>query len=165
MTNSGAWRILNSAFGLAADLAGVALVVLMAATVLDIATRQLGLLNLRGIVEISTFAIMLIGFMALAESFVAQAHIVVDLATQWMPRRFNRALDALWIGFAACCLGYVAFRMWLAAFEVRRSSDLSLDLQLPMVVFWLPAAIGVSLAPLACLVALRRKLARADSSD
>lgn len=157
-------RILKVAFGLATDLAGVALVVLMAATVVDIVTRQLGLLNIRGIVEISTFAIMLIGFMALAGSFAAEAHIVVDLATQWLPRRFNRAIDALWASVAGGCLAYVAFRMWVAALEVRRGSDLSLDLQLPMIVFWLPAAIGVSLAPLACLVALGRKMAREESA-
>jgi TRAP-type C4-dicarboxylate transport system permease small subunit len=86
-------RLLRHCF----DLAGVTLVVLMLVTVVDIAARHLGLFTVRGIIEISTMAVVMIGFLALPYSFVLGGHIVVDLATLYFPPNVNRAIDKAWI--------------------------------------------------------------------
>ena len=140
------------------DLAGAALVFLMAVTVIDVAGRNLGLFTVRGIIEISTMAVVLIGFLALPFSLIVGGHIVVDLATLRLSTRTNRCIDAFWLAVAALCLGFVAWLMWFAAAKAWRENALSLDLQLPMAIFWIPAAIGMTLAPIACLIAAHRKL-------
>ncbi|MFN0304454.1 MAG: TRAP transporter small permease [Burkholderiales bacterium] len=133
------------------DLAGISLVFLMAITVTDIAARNLGLFSMRGIVELSTMAVVLIGFLALPYSFHLGGHIIVDLATMRLGKPTNRRIDAFWLVAAAVCLGFVAYLMWGATAKAYRTNDLSLDLQLPMVVFWLPASLGMTLAPIACV--------------
>ena len=138
------------------DLAGITLVVLMLVTVVDIAARHLGLFTVRGIIEISTLAVVMIGFLALPYSFVLGGHIVVDLATLYLPSNVNRTIDKAWIIFAGFCLFFMAILMWQATFRAYHTNDISLDLQLPLVWFWAAASVGMTLAPLACLLALRR---------
>jgi TRAP-type C4-dicarboxylate transport system permease small subunit len=138
-----------------ADLAGAALVVLICATLVDIVARHLGLFSVRGAVEIATFSVILVGFLALPYSFVAGGHIVVDLLTQSLPPRAKLIIDLVWMGLSAMSLVYVAFRMWQAAMEVYSNGEYSLDLQAPMIIFWIPAAVGMSLTPIAILFRLR----------
>ncbi len=140
------------------DIAGIALVFLMTITVLDIVARNFGLFSLRGTVELSTMAVVLIGFLALPYSFRLGGHIIVDLATMRLAPRTNARIDALWLVIAAVLLACVAYLMWGATAKSYRSNDLSLDLQLPMLVFWLPASVGMSLAPIGCLWAAVRRI-------
>ena len=154
-------NLIERLYRLCYDLAGAALVFLMAVTVVDVIGRNLGLFTVRGIIEISTMAVVLIGFLALPFSLIVGGHIVVDLATLRLAVRTNRRIDAFWLSVAAMCLGFVAWLMWFAAAKAWRENALSLDLQLPMTMFWIPATIGMTLAPIACLIAAWRK-ARGD---
>jgi TRAP-type C4-dicarboxylate transport system permease small subunit len=140
------------------DFAGCSLVFLMTITAIDIFGRNTGLYSIRGVIEISTMAVVLIGFLALPHSLIVGGHIVVDLATLRVPARINKHIDAFWLIVAAVCLGFVAWLMWGAALKALRDNVLSLDLQAPMAIFWVPAAIGMSLAPFACLLTAFEKL-------
>ena len=151
-----------------ADVAGATLVFLMLVTVFDIVVRRTGLLSVQGIVEISTLAVVLIGFLALANSFLLGGHIVIDLATAWLKPRTNRTLDVTWFIIYSVCLAFVAIMMWRATWKIYQDESVSLDLQLPMVWFWIPASIGMSLAAIGCLVAafnLRRAPLEEASPD
>jgi TRAP-type C4-dicarboxylate transport system permease small subunit len=149
--------ILKRIFLLCSDFAGLVLVLLMSTTVADVIGRRFGLLNVRGIIEISTMTVVLIGFLALARSFVVGGHIIVDLVTAWLPRRVNDRIDAIAMVIAALCLSFLAFLMWRATTKNYNTHAISLDLQIPMVIFWLPAAAGVTLAPIACTMSAYRK--------
>lgn len=139
-----------------ADVAGGTLVVLMLITIVDIVARRMGLFSVRGIVEISTMAVVMIGFLALSNSFLLGGHVVVDLATTHLSERTNRRIDGIWLAVAAFLLAFVAYRMWLATLKAYHDGAISPDLQAPMAAFWLPATIGISLAPIACLIAAYR---------
>ncbi|MSQ73415.1 MAG: TRAP transporter small permease [Betaproteobacteria bacterium] len=149
---------IKTVFGVCHDLAGVSLVILISITAIDIVGRNAGLFSVRGVIEISTMAVVLIGFLALPHSFIVGGHIVVDLATLHVPERINNRIDAFWLVVAAICLAFVAWLMWGAAFKAWKEDALSLDLQAPMAIFWFPAAIGMTLAPVACLMAAFRKV-------
>jgi TRAP-type C4-dicarboxylate transport system permease small subunit len=135
-----------------ADFAGAALVFLMLVTVFDILMRRTGLLSVQGIVEMSTMAVVLIGFLALAYSFLQGGHIVIDLATAWLSPRANRKLDAIWSVVYSICLLFLSIMMWRATWKIYQDESVSLDLQLPMAMFWIPASLGMSLASVGCLV-------------
>jgi TRAP-type C4-dicarboxylate transport system permease small subunit len=136
-----------------ADLAGAALVFLMLVTVFDVVMRRTGLLSAQGIVEMSTMAVVLIGFLALAYSFLLGGHIVIDLATAWLSPKANRNLDVIWSVVYSVCLLFLSIMMWRATWKIYQDEAISLDLQLPMVMFWIPASLGMSLASVGCLVA------------
>ena len=146
-------RLIRTALKALSDLSGTTLAFLMAITVIDIVARHLHLFSIRGVVEISTLAVIMIGFLPLPNSFITGGHIVVDLATQGLSARTKRKIDAFWLSVLTLLLAYIALRMWQATADSYRSGDYSLDLQLPMVLFWLPASLGMSLAPVATLVA------------
>ncbi len=150
--------IFHRIYGILADVAGVALVFLMAVTVFDIVTRHLHVANMRGAIEISTLAVIMIGALALPVSFIQGGHIVIDLATQALPERVKNRFDAFWLVVMGLGLAYFAVKMWGATVASWRAGDYSLDLHLPVVYFWIPASIGLSVAPFAALAAAYHKL-------
>ena len=158
MKGFSAQSMIRALFRFCYDLAGVSLVFLMTITAIDILGRNAGLYSVRGVIEISTMAVVLIGFLALPHSLIVGGHIVVDLATLHVPERINKRIDAFWLVVAAICLSFVAWLMWGAALKSWRDNVLSLDLQAPMAIFWFPATIGMTLAPIACLLAAMAKV-------
>jgi TRAP-type C4-dicarboxylate transport system permease small subunit len=82
--------------GALAAIGGIALIVLMTITVVDIVGRNLGILYLQGVIEISNLTIVFLGFLGLAYCFNVGGHIVVDLATATAPPRLNMILDGIW---------------------------------------------------------------------
>ena len=66
------------------DIAGVAVIALMAVTVVDIVGRHLGILNLRGTIEMSNGVTVLIGFLAFPFSFLVGGHLILDTFTNWL---------------------------------------------------------------------------------
>lgn len=145
-------------FGWLADVAGIALVVLMCITSIDVVARNAGLFSIRGAVELSTVAIVLIGFLALPYSILAGGHIVVDLVTHKLPKSINDRIDGLWMLMAAVCFGFMSAFMWKATRTAFENNDLTMDLQLPIGWLWILAAIGMTLATVACLVVAKRKI-------
>lgn len=140
-----------------ADLAGIALLLLMAMTVVDIVGRHLHLIALRGTVELSTGVTVLIGFLAFPFSFLQGGHLVLDTFTAGLPRRMTRAIDTLWYGVAVIAFATMAVLTWQAAMEAYADNDLSMDLQIPMLWLWIPAAVGTTLSPFGCIVAAFRR--------
>jgi TRAP-type C4-dicarboxylate transport system permease small subunit len=138
------------------DIAGVAVIALMVLTVVDIITRHLGILNLRGTIEMSNGVTVLIGFLAFPFSFLIGGHLVLDTFTCKLPPFVNRTIDILWFLLAAAAFAVAAYLTWLAAFDAYQSNDLSMDLQMPMIWLWVPAAVGLTLTPPACVVAALR---------
>ncbi len=140
-----------------ADLAGIALLLLMIMTVADIIGRHLHLFALRGTIELSTGVTVLIGFLAFPFSFLQGGHLVLDTFTAALPARINRFIDILWYLVATIAFTVMAILTWRAVSDVCGANETSMDLQMPMVWLWVPAAIGITLSPVACvLVAYKR---------
>ena len=156
-------RLIDRFLLLCADLAGFVLFLLMIMTVADIVGRQLHVFALRGTIELSTGVTVLIGFLAFPYSFLQGGHLVLDTFTGRLPKRVTGLIDAFWYAFAIGAFAAVAWFMWLAVEDVYESNDISMDLQMPMTYLWVPAAIGMTLSPIACAYALWRRL-RADPS-
>ena len=136
-----------------ANIAGASLVLMMIVTVMDILLRNTGLAALRGTIEISTMTVVLIGLLALPYSFLPNGHIIVDLATNWLPQRVTDKIDRVCLAISALILTVVAYFMWEASVDVYQRNSLSADLQIPLYLFWIPATVGVSLSVLSCVMA------------
>jgi TRAP-type C4-dicarboxylate transport system permease small subunit len=136
-----------------ADLAGVALIALMTMTVADIVGRHFHVFALRGIIELSTGVTVLIGFLAFPFSFLQGGHIVLDTFTGSLPARVTKCIDVFWYIIATIIFVVLAVLTWRALIDVYEANETSMDLQIPMVWLWIPAAIGISLSPIACILA------------
>lgn len=150
-------RVISLFLRWCADLAGVALLLLMTMTVADIIGRHLHLFALRGTIEVSTGVTVLIGFLAFPFSFLQGGHLVLDTFTTALPARYNRFIDIVWFVVATIAFAVMAFLTWRTALDVYDANEISMDLQMPMIWLWVPAAIGVTLSPVACILAACKK--------
>ncbi len=157
-------RMIDRFLQFCADLAGFVLFLLMTLTVADIVGRHLHVFSLRGTIELSTGVTVLIGFLAFPYSFLQGGHLVLDTFTGRLPKRVTASIDAFWYAFAVGAFAAVAWFMWLAVEDVYQSNEISMDLQMPMTFLWVPAAMGMTLSPLACAYALWRRLHATDEA-
>jgi TRAP-type C4-dicarboxylate transport system permease small subunit len=148
ITIGSAW---GRGLGALAAVGGIALVVLMMITVVDIVGRNLGILYLQGVIEISNLTIVFLGFLGLAYCFNVGGHIVVDLATSTAPARVTMALDGFWHLVAAGIYALMAVLLWREGFRTADSGEVSANLQWSPLTFFLPCVLGAAVTAITCL--------------
>ncbi|HVO16222.1 MAG TPA: TRAP transporter small permease subunit [Alphaproteobacteria bacterium] len=142
---------LGRGLGLLAAVGGAALVVLMTITIVDIVGRNLGILYLQGVIEISNLTIVFLGFLGLAYCFNVGGHIVVDLATATAAPRVVMALDGFWNLVAAGIYALMAVLLCNEGFSEAASGEVSANLQWSPLTFFLPCVLGAAVTARTCL--------------
>lgn len=124
----------------AVSMAG--LLVMMGVTIVDVTMRvTLGKLVL-GSVELVELALVVVVFLALPEATLARAHVTVDVIDQYVSVRTRRRLRR---GAALVCgilLTVTAWRTVPPALDVIEIGDLTTDLKLSLIWYWLPIVVG-----------------------
>jgi TRAP-type C4-dicarboxylate transport system permease small subunit len=137
--------------GALAAIGGIALIVLMTITVVDIVGRNLGILYLQGVIEISNLTIVFLGFLGLAYCFNVGGHIVVDLATATAPPRLNMILDGIWNLVASGIYALTAVLVLNEGLSTAASGEVSANLQWSPLTFFLPCVLGAAVTSVTCL--------------
>ena len=151
--------ILEWAVRLLSRTASGCLIVMMGVTVADVIGRSLFATPIFGAFEI--VGIMLVGtiFLALPETFSRDQHVTVDIIDQAVPSSVRRACRII---AALLSLGFVAVMTWTMvrpASDALRFGEVTLDLKMPLWVFWGPMLLGMA-ASTAALVAFLVRLLR-----
>ena len=133
------------------DLAGVILILLMGITAVDVVGRWLGILYMRGVIEMSNMTLVFLAFLALPYSLLKRGHIIIEFATRNLPPRLNKMIDAFWLVVAGVFLGYVSWRIFLEGMELYQQKEISMDLEIPLAVFYFPSAAGMALSAVAAI--------------
>ena len=124
----------------------VALLLMMAVTILDVGMRIAINELVLGSVEVVQLALVATVFLALPETFLHDQHITVDALDQFASPRAVRSARIV-AGIAASVLvGVMAWRMVLPAIDTLVYGDLTNDLQMSLFWYWLPMLIGILLA-------------------
>jgi TRAP-type C4-dicarboxylate transport system permease small subunit len=137
--------------GALAGIGGIALFVLMMITIVDIVGRNLGILYLQGVIEISNLTIVFLGFLGLAYCFNVGGHIVVDLATATAAPRVTMTLDGFWHIVSAGIYGLMTILLWREGWRSAESGEVSANLQWSPLAFYLPCVLGAAVTALTCL--------------
>jgi len=123
-------------------VAGVALAAMMLVTVADVVLRAAINRPIRGTLEIVELLLTCTFFLALPASFLRDEHIVVDVvdgvAPRWVPalRRFAGMLAVL-------ILAAMAWQGWIAARDTLMFNDVTSDLAIPRIWYWVPVLAGM----------------------
>ena len=134
-------------------LAAVFLAAMMLLTVADVCLRAAFNYPLRGTYEIIELLLACSFFLALPAVFLRDENIVVDMidtmAPRWVPllRRFAEA-----VGVAV--LGVMTWQGWKAAAETLVFNDVTSDLSIHRLVYWVPVLIGMIGSVFAAIFAL-----------
>jgi TRAP-type C4-dicarboxylate transport system permease small subunit len=131
--------------------AGVFLVGMMLLTVADVVLRAVVNRPIRGTFEIIELLLACTFFLALPAVFLRDEHLVVDvidpLAPRWVPR-LRRLAELI----AIPVLALMAWEGWQAAQETLVFHDVTSDLAIHRLLYWIPVLFGLIGGALAAVV-------------
>mgnify|MGYP003338103942 CR=1 FL=1 len=134
------WRSL--ALGLCGGVAALALAGMMLLTVADVALRAFFNWPIRGTLEVIELLLAITFFVALPAAFLRGENIVVDVIDRMMPRGVNvlrRLAEMLGVGIIVL----MAWQGWKAAQDTLVFGDVTADIELPRIWYWIPVLVGL----------------------
>jgi TRAP-type C4-dicarboxylate transport system permease small subunit len=137
-------------------LAGISLAAMMLVTVADVVLRAVFNTPLRGTFEIVELLLACTFFFALPASFLRDEHIVVDVVDGLAPRRVP-LLKRLSLALAVALLAAMAWQGWISARDAVAFNDVTADLALPRLWYWIPVLAGMMGACLAAAAMLLKR--------
>jgi TRAP-type C4-dicarboxylate transport system permease small subunit len=129
---------------------------MMLLTVVDVGLRAVFNRPIHGTYELIELGLACAVFIALPAVFLRDEHLVMDVVDSLAPRGVVRALDLFG---AACSLLVLAVMFWHMvplARDMQEFGDVTADLSIPKIVYWVPVLLGVGASALATLVFLAR---------
>jgi TRAP-type C4-dicarboxylate transport system permease small subunit len=123
-------------------LAGISLAAMMLVTVADVVLRAFFNQPIRGTFEIVELLLACTFFLALPAAFLRDEHIVVDVidaaAPRWVP-----VLKRLSLALGVALMAAMAWQGWIAARDAVAFHDVTSDLALPRLWYWIPVLAGM----------------------
>jgi TRAP-type C4-dicarboxylate transport system permease small subunit len=137
-------------------LAGLSLAAMMLVTVADVVLRAVANRPIRGTFEIVELLLACTFFFALPAAFLRDEHIVVDVVDGLAPRRVP-LLKRLSLAIAVALLAAMAWQGWISARDAVAFNDVTSDLGLPRLWYWIPVLAGMIGACLAAAAMLLKR--------
>lgn len=115
---------------------------MMLLTVADVVLRSVANRPIRGTLEIVELLLACAFFVALPATFLRDEHVVVDIVDGAAPRRVPllKRIAAL---ASVLILGLMAWQGWISAKDSLVFNDVTSDLSIPMIVYWVPVLAGM----------------------
>lgn len=141
---------------LCGGLAAVFVTAMVLLTVADVVLRAIVNRPIRGSYELIELLLTCSFFFALPAAFLRDEHIVVDVIEGIAPAQvplLKRIAEVV----AGVTLGVMAWQSWLVAADAVAFGDITSDLALPRILYWIPVLAGLVGSAIAALVmAVRR---------
>ena len=123
-------------------LAAICLVAMMLITVADVVLRHIFSRPIHGVIEIVELFLTGAFFLALPAAFLREDHIVVDIVDHKYPGAVVW-LKRLSTGLAVIVLVVMAYQGALVASDMITFGDVTSDLSIPKIWYWVPVLIGI----------------------
>jgi TRAP-type C4-dicarboxylate transport system permease small subunit len=124
---------------------------MMLLTVADVVLRATVGFPIRGTLEIVELLLACTFFVALPVAFLRDENLVVDTIDEYAPRAVP-VLKRMSLLLAVVALAVMAWRGWIAAQDALEFGDVTSDLAIPRIVYWVPVLFGIVAAALAAAV-------------
>ena len=122
--------------------AAIALAAMMAVTIVDVTMRNTINELVLGGVELVELTLVLTVFLALPETFLRNEHVTIDAIDLLVSPRVVKVLRCIGAFLTLLLLVLLAWRMVLPAIDTVTMGDLTSDLGIPLIWYWLPLLIG-----------------------
>lgn len=151
---------MNRALQIAATVLGYVAAAFLAAmmllTVADVVLRSAFNVPIYGTFELIELGLACTIFVALPAVFLRDQHLVVDIVDRFVRPATTRVLD---LAGALASLGVLAVmvsQMVPLARDMYQFGDVTADLSIPKIVYWIPVLLGVGASALATLIFVAR---------
>jgi len=132
-------------------VASVFLAAMMLLTVADVLGRGLFGRPIHGTYELIELLLTCTFFFALPAVFLRDGHILVDVIDSWRPRAVP-GLKRIALVVTAVMLGIITWRCALFAKNALEFGDVTSDLSLPLILYWIPLLVGFGGAAVVAVV-------------
>lgn len=129
---------------------------MMLLTVADVALRALVNRPIQGTFDLIQLGLACTIYLALPAVFLRDEHLVVDVVDHFAGPAAVRILDYLGALVSLGVLGLMLWQMVPLARDMQEFGDVTADLSIPKIVYWIPVLVGVAASALATLVFLFR---------
>lgn len=130
-------------------------VLMMGVTTIDVVLRWVGS-GIPGAYEIVTLGMRFLIPLALPYVFWIGGHVAVDMLVDRFRPALRGPITRAGIALSALVMAYLTFAVINRAFTVAASGELTSDLQLPQVYYWIPLILGSGLSvPVALYLVFR----------
>lgn len=143
--------------GMAALMGAIAVVVI------DIVWRRIGDQSFIGAVDLTQFCVMAAASWAIPHAFSTGAHVTVDLFGKNHFRTFFKIIDALIPLAGAALMAFLFYLSWERAMEQLSYGDVSQNLAIPMILYWVFLLSGLALSALVCFVKFLKYLVTGET--
>lgn len=158
-------RTLDLAAKVFATLAAIALAAMMLLTVADVVLRAGFGYPVHGTFELIELGLACAVFFGLPAVFLKDQHLVVDVVDHLGTPRLVHLLDLL-AGFVSLAvLGVMLWQMLILARDMNEFGDVTSDLSIPRIYYWIPVLVGVGASALATAVFIARWRRRPGSVE
>ena len=144
----------------AAAVAGMMLI-----TVVDVFLRAVMNYPIRGTLEIVELLLAASFFLALPATFLRDEHIVVDMIDRRVGARGVDRLKRLSALVALVLLCILAWQGWIAAQDTLVFNDVTSDLSIPKIYYWIPLLAGFAGSILAAASIMMGSASPPDSGE
>ena len=137
-------------------MASLFLAAMMLLTVADVALRGLFNRPIHGTFELIELGLACTIFVALPAVFLRDEHLVVDVVDHLARPPVVRVLDLLGAVASLLVLSVMFWRMVPLARDMQEFGDVTADLSIPKIFYWVPVLVGIGASALATLVFIVR---------
>ena len=142
-------------------LAAIFLAAMMLLTVADVLLRAFFQYPIQGMLELVELGLACTIFLALPAVFLRDEHLVVDVIDHLTRPSVVRLLDLIGALISLGVLVVMAWQMVPLARAMHEFGDVTSDLSIPKIWYWIPVLLGVVASALATLVFIVRWRRRA----
>ncbi len=146
-------QIVEKVFGC---LAAAFLAAMMLLTVADVALRTLFNRPIHGTFELIELCLACTIFLALPAVFLRDEHLVVDVVDHFARPAVVKALDLFGAIASLAVLAVMFWQMLPLARDMQEFGDVTADLSIPRIFYWIPVLLGVGASALATLAFIAR---------
>jgi len=144
---------LSKVFG---TVAAAFLAAMMLLTVADVLLRTFFNYPIQGMLELIELGLACTLFLGMPAVFIRGEHLVVDVVDQWARPSVVRLLDLFGALISFGLLAVMAWEMVPVARSMYEFGDVTSDLSIPKIYYWIPVLLGVVASALASLVFIVR---------
>jgi TRAP-type C4-dicarboxylate transport system permease small subunit len=137
-------------------LAAIFLAAMMLLTVADVVLRSVFKYPIHGTFELVELGLACTVFLALPAVFLRDQHLVVDIVDHLGKPRLVRLLDLFGAVASFAVLAVMLWQMALLARDMHAFGDVTADLSIPKIYYWIPVLAGVGASALATIVFIVR---------
>lgn len=135
-------------------IGGIMIIGVILLTAGDVVARKFFNTGYFGLVDVTQLAVIGFAYLAMPRAFLTGAHVAVELYDERLSHRADIALKSFALLLSIGVLSVLLWYGWTQAARTLRYGDVSQNVAIPMIVYWVFLLAGVALSWLICVVQL-----------